>query len=181
MAGEHDNDLVAVNDFETGGLSEQNCSILAYGVSIVDPRTLEVLRSDEFKVVPDFPVNAGAAAVNGYTPEGWVGALSQREGIERYRDFISGVRQFGSWNTWFDRRFLAATSARTQVPIDLDYHCIDLVGIAREKLWTRGVRLEKVSLDKVSVALGLPTEPLPHLPLRGVEQALMVWRKLREF
>lgn len=171
---------IAVHDLETGGLDEARNPILAYGVHIVRISTLEVVRSDEFKVSPEgLDVDPKAAEVNGYTVEGWRGALSQHEGIERYRDFLGDVKEFASWNTWFDRRFLHATSLRTGVKVPLDYHTIDIVGIVREALVKKGIRLPKYSLNTVATRLGLEPEPALHLPLQGADKALEVWRAVR--
>ncbi len=180
MATEIGDDLVAINDFETGGLDEKTADIIAYGTRIIHPQTLEVVRSDTFKVRPIFAVAEQAAAVNGYTEEDWVDALSQEEGVIRYRDFLGPVFQFGSWNAWFDRRFLAETTRRTGIAVRLDYHNVDIVPMFREKMWMLDRKLEKFSLDEAAKALGLEPEAKPHLPLGGVDKALEVWAALRK-
>lgn len=172
--------LLGLNDFEMGGLDKDRHSIIAYGVRVLDSETLEVLRSDEFKVLPEFPVDPEAARVNGYTEEGWQDALTQKEGLERYRDFLGDVVQFAAWRVELDRGFLDAACARTGVKVPLNRFSIDLTAMAWEVSRRVGIRCEPFRLDNISIELGLLPEPLPHLPLQGVDQALMVWRKLRE-
>jgi len=179
MATELGDDLIIVNDFETCGLDEQKSTIIGYGMRIVDPYTLETIRSDSYKAKPQFPVSEGAKAVNGYTEKEWERALWPKEALERYRDFKGDVKQFASWNTWFDRRHLEAEARRLGFDIGLDYHTIDIVAIFREKMWRSGRRLERFSLDQAALVLGLEPEAKPHLPLQGVDKALEVWRKLR--
>jgi len=172
--------LAAITDLETGGLDEREVNIIEYGVIIVDRVTLEEIRSDAFKVKPVREVDPDAARINGYTPEAWADAMSQREGMLRFRDVVGDVKRFTAWNAHFDRRFLLAAERSTGVTMFLDYHNRDIASVAEELLERRGEFLPKFKLDTTAEYLGLEAEPLPHRALGGARKILEVWRMLRE-
>jgi DNA polymerase III epsilon subunit-like protein len=174
-------DLVILNDFESTGLDERKHEIIDVGVRLIHGPTLELIAADSFRVRPErmHLADPGALKINGYNEEGWRGALSKKDAMDRYLTFISGALDFASWNAWFDRRLFRAWERDLNIEVPLDYHVTDIVMLAKEKLWWPVRKVERISLNTVAEYLGLGREPDIHTGENGAAKAHEVWKALR--
>lgn len=88
-------DIVSV-DLETSGRNHRYHEILEIAAIRVDPHTYQERSRFVAKVRPTMPVDPEAAAINGYTPEGWRDAISLDEGLRGLFPIIEGARWVGS-------------------------------------------------------------------------------------
>lgn len=143
-------DLVFV-DVETGGLDPSTADILEVACIRTDASGQLLLAAYETKVLPQSPVDARAAAVNGYTPEAWseailpvdaAGALTRAviDGFER-RAILCGH------NVAFDDGFLRRMFDRALLSYPFDYHRIDTVSLAWP-FYVQG-KIDRLNLEAV--------------------------------
>lgn len=130
-------DIVSV-DFETSGLNARFHEILEVAAIRVDPETYLERARFVAKVRPTMPVDPEAAAINGYTPDGWRDAISLDEALRGLHPVIEGARWLGS-KPDFDFGFLE-TSTRAcgrEMPTLATHRLVDISGMA-EPLFVAG-------------------------------------------
>jgi len=96
-------DIVFV-DVETTGLDPDKDSVIQVGVVRTDYTGTQVKARMCLKVKPSTPVHPRAAAVNGYTPEGWVDAVEPAAAALHLAAISQGA-EFAGHCVWFDVRF----------------------------------------------------------------------------
>jgi len=169
---------IAFTDFEMSGLDPLRHEIVEFGVVVADAETLEVVAEMDKKVRMERPESADPESLVflGYRDELWKDAISIREALEQYNALARGAL-FAAWNTPFDWTFLAETYRREGIKNPLDYHSLDVAGIAYEKL-----RHESDFTLKLTYAckrLGIEKEPMPHRAINGARKVYEVYKKLR--
>jgi DNA polymerase III epsilon subunit-like protein len=169
---------IAFTDFEMSGLDPLRHEIVEFGVVVADADTLEIIGEMDKKVRMERPDNADPESLVflGYRDELWKDAISIREALTQYNALVQGAL-FAAWNTPFDWTFLAEAYRQTGIKNPLDYHSLDVTGIAYEKL-----RLETDFVLKLTYAckrLGIEKEPMPHRAINGARTAYEVYKKLR--
>lgn len=97
------NDVVFV-DVETTGLFPESDSVIQVAGIRTDHTGATVKGTFCVKVKPTTPMHPAAAAVNGYTPEAWEGALSPQEAAGKLATFAKGA-EFAAHCVWFDHGF----------------------------------------------------------------------------
>ncbi len=116
---------LVVIDTETGGLDPAKHCIIELAAAHVTIEGVCIATHDRFhsRVFPDRPVDPGAAAINGYTPEAWaVDALYPVQVARGFLDWLSGIPVFdliwtGSNVTGFDLPFLRSDFARVDLAL----------------------------------------------------------------
>jgi len=96
-------DIVFV-DVETTGLDPDKDSVIQVGVVRTDYTGTQVKARMCLKVKPSTPVHPRAAAVNGYTPEGWADAVEPAAAALHLAAISQGA-EFAGHCVWFDVRF----------------------------------------------------------------------------
>lgn len=170
--------LIAITDVETSGLDARTSEILEIGVVIVDPMTLEVVKSYSTKVIPTHieTLEPLAQLCNGYKDEDWKDAIPLKEAMERYAELTKDC-QIAAYNVMFDWSFLEEAFRSTGVTNLMDYHRICLWSI----VWN-SICLESppsTSLAGMSLHLGLGVEAKPHRAINGAMKALQVFKAIR--
>jgi DNA polymerase-3 subunit epsilon len=168
---------MAITDLETTGTDPRNHEIIELGLLVVDQKSLAILDSLELKVRPEHLVTASESALrlNGYNEHDWAGAVSLSEVMTEYSRKVEGA-MFCSHNVTFDWSFIQEAVRTTGVPVNLDYHRLDIFTMG----WTvlRGHGLDDFNLSKVAKYLGLGEEPVPHRAINGARMAYEVFKRL---
>jgi len=118
-------------DFETGGLSARHHDIVEAAYILTDPTGRSVMDEWSSKVVPNRPVEPGAAKVNGYNAEKWAaeGAISVDAAMVK---ILGAARDsmLACHNVPFDKSFLDAAMAARAQRWPGSYHSIDTCSLA---------------------------------------------------
>jgi DNA polymerase III epsilon subunit-like protein len=123
-------DLVFV-DLETSGTNHRFHEILEIAAIRFNPDTWAERSRFVAKVRPTMPVDPEAAAVNGYTLEGWKDAISLDEGLRGLFPIVDGARWVGSKPS-FDYEFVE-TNARAcgrEMPALATHRLVDVSAMA---------------------------------------------------
>ncbi|MCD6302792.1 MAG: WYL domain-containing protein [Anaerolineae bacterium] len=160
---------LAVVDVETTGLNPAGghrvCEIAIVRYEPEKPAvTLQQL------VDPQRPMDAGALAVHGITPEMLSGAPRFSEIALRVVEMTQDAVVVGH-NVWFDTRFLVAELDRLGLPFE-PITCLDTLSLARALL-----ELPRYTLLSVSSALGIRLRGRAH---RAMADALLTWGVLNK-
>ena len=164
-----------VVDFETGGLETNRASIISMAAAVYDtaerfgrPNPAPLVAGETLfsrYIRPDWPVQAQAAAVNGYHPDTWGeederGPVSPKEALDDFGMFIAHVAadkdtpiHWTGANPSFDVRFYQSDQKRLKAirPEGLSYRLIDVQSMAMPLL-IQG-EIQSVKLD------GAPDRP----------------------
>jgi DNA polymerase-3 subunit epsilon len=129
-----------------------------------------------FKVRPEHIETADPKAleVNGFRPEDWEDAISQRSAAAHLSAMLRGSILVGH-GVRLDLNFLDALSQQQGVEISTRY-AIDTVTLVEEHL--RPLGLKSRSLKNTCTFLGIPPEPDVHRALNGARLAKRVFEKL---
>ena len=169
--------LLAITDIETSGLSPLRHEILEVGMLVVDSRTLEILDSFEEKVAAESIESASQRALewNGYNPDEWSNAITLSQCIEAYAQKTKGA-MFCGHNVAFDWSFMIAAYEKTGVKMELDYHRLDIFSLA----WAhfRDQDFGTITLDALAEHFGLESEIRPHRAMNGAMLAYKVLGRL---
>lgn len=114
-------------DTETSGLNPRRDCLLSIGAVATDLTGYAVQGIFGQKVQPTSPVSAEAAAINGYTPEGWRDATPVAQAIHELL-VMAQDRIFVAHNAPFDWGFIQAAMGHRPWPGD--YHRVDTVALA---------------------------------------------------
>ena len=143
-------------DTETTGLDAEKHEIVSFGgIVLIDHKIVETI---EIKIKPAHIDTADQKAleINGYSPDKWQYANTQKEGaykiahfIERHRDKI-----FAGHNLQFDIKFIQALGKNQNVYMSIPamYPYIDTRDLCRSML--SGYGLSSMSLDNICAFLG---------------------------
>jgi DNA polymerase-3 subunit epsilon len=114
-------------DTETSGLNPRRDCLISIGAVATDLRGYTIQGIFSQKVKPTGPVSAEAAAVNGYTPEGWRDATPVAQAIHELL-VMAQDRIFVAHNAPFDWGFIQAAMGHLKWPGD--YHKVDTAALA---------------------------------------------------
>lgn len=170
---------LAFTDIETTGLDVLEHEIIEIGLVVADQHTLSVIDELEVRVRPEHIERASAEAlrVNGYRPEDWQDAVSLAEAMDMYATKTAeGI--FVAHNVTFDWSFINMAFRLTGVRNRLDYHRLDILTMAWQKLRHSG--LAKFNLNEIAKFVGAPGEPMPHRALNGARNAYEVFVRLAQ-
>lgn len=95
---------IAFVDVETTGLDPNKDSVIQLAVVRTDSTGENVKLTLCIKVKPTTPVHPAAAAVNGYTPEGWEDAVTPAAAAQQLAAACQGT-EFAAHCVWFDQGF----------------------------------------------------------------------------
>ena len=171
---------IAFTDFEMTGLDPLHHEIIEFGVVLADSQTLEIIGEMDRKVRPEHIETADpeALAFVGYREKDWREAISLEEALCEYSALVGEDTIFAAWNTPSDWLFLMEAFRKKSIKNPLDYHTLDVVGVAFQKL-NGNESVEKLKLSKISEYFGIPKEPRPHRALNGARSVYEVYKKLR--
>lgn len=171
---------IAFTDFEMSGLDPLKHEIIEFGLVVADASSLEIISEMDRKVRMEKPGAANAESLKfaGYREEDWHDAISIHEALEEYSKLVDGA-MFAAWNTPFDWTFLAQAYRAANIKNPLDYHTLDIFGVAYEKLRDNR-ELKELKLSEICKYFGIEKEPKPHRAINGARKAYEVYRKLRE-
>jgi DNA polymerase III alpha subunit (gram-positive type) len=170
---------LAFIDIETTGLDPLAHEVIEFAAICRNKEGSE-FKTAEFKIKPEHIEAASPQAleVNGYTPEAWAGALSQKEGAEKMASVISGCILVGH-NVSFDLSFIQATVHRQlgqEALSDLGRtRFVDTATLAHEHLGPCG--LDRLSLKNVCDFIGVSNEGA-HTALVDVRRCMTVYDRL---
>jgi DNA polymerase III epsilon subunit-like protein len=168
---------LAFTDIETTGLDVLTHEIIEIGLVVADQSTLAVIDELEVKVRPEQIELASPEAlkVNGYRPEDWQDAVSLDEAMTMYAaKTVEAI--FVAHNVTFDWSFIDMAFRMTKAKKRLDYHRLDILTMAWQKLRHSG--LAKFNLNEIARFVGAPGEPMPHRALNGARNAYEVFVRL---
>jgi DNA polymerase III subunit epsilon len=168
---------LAFTDIETTGLDVLTHEIIEIGLVVADQRTLAVIDELEIKIAPEHIELASQEAlqVNGYRPEDWQNAVSLAQAMDIYAAKTAEA-MFVAHNVTFDWSFIDMAFRLTGVRNRLDYHRLDILTMAWQKLRHSG--LAKFNLNEIAKFVGAPGEPMPHRALNGARNAYEVFVRL---
>lgn len=168
---------IALTDLETTGLNPAIHEIIEIGCVVFDSETFHISDSFNLKVKPITPWTGTdeAFAVNGYDPAEWQDALPLAIALEYYRKHTEGA-MFCAHNMIFDWQFLQAASKKTGVPLDFDYHKLDLLSMAYARIPHH--KMMGWSLKTICSYLRIQPEPKLHRALQGAMKEYEVYCKL---
>lgn len=178
-------------DFETSGLDEKKHEVIEIGFVLCTPAG-EILRTHEARIMPAGECDPGAAAVNGFTEEGWASSPLLRTPWDAFAPLAEASRHGSdkgamlvAHNPSLERAFLDTTQRMLD---DLyrgvprfgklwqgDYHTIDTATLAWP-LVHAGI-CEKVSLESVCKALGVVNQR-PHSALSDAMACREIYLKM---
>lgn len=155
-----------VVDTETGGLDPAKACIIdiAAVVLVIEPGGIHADASCQFKIIPDHPVGAGAAAVNGYSAEAWADGYEPAVALNNFRLWIEKQCKaydrpmWAGCNPIFDLKFFNSDRKRHEIaePHGLHYRVIDVQSMALPLIFTGDV--ENVSLSSLREWAGMTDE-----------------------
>lgn len=166
-----------MTDLETSGDVFGVHEILEVGLVVFDQNSFEILETMNIKVKPEHIENAVPVALlrNGYNEKDWQEAVTLEEAVQKYAEKTKGAI-FCAYNATFDWGFMNNAFRRTGIKDYMDYHRLDLLGIA----WTKGMKeSNKWNLKTACEMFGIPPEPDPHNALNGAMTAYELFKKFK--
>ena len=164
-------------DVETTGLDPEHHEIVEVGLVEVEADLgLHEVGWTQLRMRPEHPerIDPEAAAVNGYTADGWADSVSQVEGLTRIRPLLEGA-VLGGHHVAFDRAFVLNAYRRAGLePPTLSRRTLDTTSIGAP-LVLRG-QAAGFSLDELAAAVGLLPRTGPHRALDDARRSLHVAR-----
>jgi DNA polymerase III epsilon subunit-like protein len=148
-----DHDLLFL-DFETGGLSAVKHDFVEVACVRTDPAGKVVKGEYVAKVFPQKPVDAEAAAINGYSVEKWASeAISAHDALVNVLALARDT-MLVCHNTPFDKSFLEAGLASHMMRWPGSYHSLDTVSLSMPLL--RAGLVVNVKLDTMAAYFKIP-------------------------
>lgn len=165
-------------DCETGGLSPFLADMVEVACIVTDPTGVNIIDSYEAKVIPKKPVDAKAAAINGYSAEKWAAEGAVELDVAVFR-MLSMARNcvFVAHNVAFDWGFFELALTKRQMRWPGDYHRICTVALSLPLLQAGKVPNQK--LTTLSEYYGIKHENA-HAAMSDVEACRGVYVKLME-
>lgn len=159
------------------GLDPSVHEIIEIGALAVDPKTFEITREYEAKVIPEHIETADPEAlrINGYKPENWKEAKPLKTVMEELNILAPGAMIVG-WNLALDWVFLALASKKTGVKRTYDYHAIDILPLAWAKAINNGV-VKEIKLSEFCDHFGIQ-RGAKHQAMADIKATYELFRKL---
>jgi len=171
----HEHDLLFL-DFETGGLSPITNDFVEVGCVRTDPTGRVVQAEYTAKVFPRKPVDAEAAAINGYNTEKWASeAVDANVALIKVLSMARDTMMV-CHNTPFDRSFLEAGMAAYKMRWPGSYHSLDTVSLAMPLL--RAGLIPNVRLTTLTTYFKIPHTA--HRAIGDVHACRDVYLRLME-
>jgi len=155
-------------DLETGGLNIGKSPILEIGIQKIDPKTGNVIRSYQTKVLP-FPgaeISPEAAKLIGYSEEGWKGAIPLEQALREASPYLEGEVLGGQNIRSFDVPMLEAEFKRAGIKMPGNKGVIDLMSLTGGK-----------SLEAITSELGI-AQPAAHTAMGDVFSTAEAYQRL---
>ena len=144
-------DVVFV-DVETTGLDPEKDSVVQIGVLRTDSTGATVKSRLDIKVKPTTVMSPEAAAVNGYTEEGWVDAVDAETAANMLASIAQGA-EFAAHCVWFDHAFCTKLLERNRVRVPWGRRLIDTQTLAHLLRETQPA-MQGTNLSSAIYALG---------------------------
>jgi len=170
--------VFAFLDCEFGGLDPVLHDITELAVVVTDYRLAE-LANGEWKIRgrPE-RITAEAAAISGWTREGWADALPIRQALTELVALLPAgctVVPAGQ-NVRMDVQFLERAFAACGIPYPFDYHVIDLATLFYAWSLVTGEPVAALSLRQAAITAGLIDGPVPHRAMADTRLTLETFR-----
>jgi DNA polymerase III alpha subunit (gram-positive type) len=163
-------------DVETGGLSAADRDIVEIACVLTDPTGMTILAEYVSKVLPTNPVDAQAAAINGYDQEKWAAeAVSLNTAMVKVLELARNA-VMSCHNSPFDKAFIDAALRRCSMRWTGNYHTLDTCALSRPLLLAGLV--DNVKLETMTKFFGIDHEA--HRALGDVHACRQVYLRLME-
>jgi oligoribonuclease (3'-5' exoribonuclease) len=177
-------------DVETGGLNENESSILDIGMAsfINNERGPELGIQIKW---PTYKVSDEAAKINGFDiKKHEQTAISPMESLNKIKTYALLLKKLNNGqkilpmgrNISFDKRFLLKFFKEMNENFEdyFDYHVLDTTGIGFFLWQIDAIDIFPSNGDKICEALNLPIEPRPHIGINGARINIDVYEKTIE-
>lgn len=171
--------------------------VIEIGATFADPITLDLRGEFAVKVKPEYPERCLPDLINDYPRraiEGeWDNAVPLTAGIHHLLNYCLRLGAIAipiGQNFFFDWSFLSVAFAWCGIMEDewrksLHYSRLDTRSMVVQELLSADEAYDPARYsfrnETLSKRLGIPTESCPHKALNGSRQALLIYKKLREF
>jgi DNA polymerase III epsilon subunit-like protein len=170
--------VFAFLDCEFGGLDPELHDITEVAVIVTDYRLAE-LASGEWKVrARPERVTAEAAAISGWTAQGWKDAPPVRQVLTEFTGLLPTgptVVPAGQ-NVRMDVQFLERAFKACGLPYPFDYHVIDLATLFYAWSLVTGEPVAALSLRQAALTAGLIDHAVPHRAMADTRLTLETFR-----
>lgn len=164
-------------DCETGGLNAYTADMVEVAVILTDPTGKDVIETYTAKVFPKKPVDARAAAINGYTEEKWaVEAIELDDAMYKMVGMAKNAA-FVAHNAPFDWSFFEIALVMRGMRWPGDYHKFDTVSLATP--FFREGETENLKLTTLTAHYGVPHDNA-HTAMSDAAACRGVYLKLQE-
>jgi len=164
-------------DAETGGLNYLLSDMIEVACIVTDPTGQTVHEEYCVKVIPERPVDPGAARINGYTQEKWATeAITLDAAMVRMLKMAQNTL-FTAHNAPFDWGFFEHAMAKRAMRWPSDYHRIDTVALAFPLL--RAGMVTNLKLATLAQYFNIPHDNA-HTALSDARACRGVYLKLME-
>lgn len=166
-------------DVETTGRFSIIHEIIEIAAVVVTGGEFRVIDEYTFKVKPLHIERADPKAleINGYSKRTWRSAPLLEEVLPKFND-LAADGMLAGWNISFDWAFLENAFVRLNIEPEFDYHRLDVMSIAFEKLYPT-LDVKSLSLRKVASYLGISL-PEIHRALDDSRATYEVFKKLMQ-
>lgn len=162
-------------DCETGGLSPYIADMVEVACVVTDSTGTKVLDEYSAKVLPEKPVDAKAAEINGYSAEKWAAEAVPITTALMHMTTLARGAVFAAHNVAFDWGFFELALARRAMRWPGDYHRVCTVALSEPLL--RAKKVENQKLVTLSKYFGIEHENA-HTALADVRACQQVYVKL---
>ncbi len=165
-------------DCEFGGLDPELHDITEVAVIVTDYRLAELgaqewkIRAREDRITPE------AAAISGYTTEGWRDALPVRQVLTELAALLPRGKTVvpAGQNVRMDVQFLERAYRNCEIPYPFDYHVIDLATLFYAWSLVAGETVAALSLRQAATTAGLVDGAVPHRAMADTRLTLEAFR-----
>ncbi len=170
--------VFAFMDCEFGGLDSELHDITEVAVIMTDYRLAECsAREWKIRARPE-RITPEAAAISGYTEEGWRDALPIRQVLSELSALMPKRKTVvpAGQNVRMDVQFLERAYKNCGIPYPFDYHVIDLATLFYAWSLVNGEEVTALSLRQASVTAGLIDGAVPHRAMADSRLTLEAFR-----
>ena len=170
--------VFAFLDCEFGGLDPELHDITEVAVIVTDYRLAE-LSDGEWKVrARPGRITSEAAAISGYTEEGWRDALPVRDVLTQLAELFPRGKTVvpAGQNVRMDALFLERAYKSCGIPYPFDYHVIDLATLFFAWSLVAGEPVAALSLRQAATTAGLIEGSVPHRAMADTRLTLDTFR-----
>jgi DNA polymerase-3 subunit epsilon len=165
-------------DCEFGGLDPELHDITEVAVIVTDYRLAE-LAQGEWKVRARADrITPEAAAISGYSEEGWREALPLRDVLTQLAELLPENKTVvpAGQNVRMDALFLERAHRSCKIPYPFDYHVIDLATLFYAWSLVVGEPVAALSLRQAAITAGLIEGSVPHRAMADTRLTLETFR-----